>query len=99
MTLKIIHKLVFQEDEIKRLWAANAKQVKKRAKSIKQISYQGSLTNCTVAEMVDNSGGKIYISNTPSIPTLPAEPELPILPPVRRQITCSGCRQKGHQIK
>ena len=98
MTLKIMNKLVFQDDEIKRLRAGNAKQVKKRAKSKKQISYQGSLTNRTVAEMGGNSGGEIYISNAPSIPTLPAEPELPILPPVRRQITCSGCRQKGHQI-
>jgi hypothetical protein len=98
ITLKIIHKLVFQDDEIKRLRAANAKQVKKRAKSKKQISHQGSLTNCTVAERGGSSGGEIYISHTPSVPTLPAEPELPILPPVRRQITCSGCRQKGHQI-
>jgi hypothetical protein len=98
MTLKLMHKVVFQDDEIKRLRAANAKQVKKRAKSKRQISYQGSLTNTTVAERGGDSGGEIYISNTLSIPTLPAEPELPILPTVRRQITCSGCGQKGHPI-
>lgn len=98
ITLKIIHKLIFQDKEIKRLRAANAKQVKKRAKSTKQISYQGSLTNRTIADIDSNSDIKRYISNTPSIPTLPAEPELPILPTIRRQIICSRCSQKGHQI-
>jgi hypothetical protein len=99
MTLKMLHTVALQGDEIKRLRAANAKQVKKRAKSTKQLSHQGSLTSDTVIGVCDSGDNQIYISTTAPAIVAPEETPLPILPPVRRQITCSGCGQKGHSIK
>jgi len=99
MTVKMLHTVVLQGDEIKRLRAANKKQVKKRVKSTKRLSHQGSLTSDTVANVDGGGDDQIYISNTPPAPTPQEEPPLPVLPLVRRQITCSVCGQKGHSFK
>lgn len=72
--------------------------MKIRAKSTKQLSYQGNLISDTVADISDGGGDQIFISNLPPALSPPEEPPLPGLRPVRRQIRCSGCNQKGHSF-
>jgi hypothetical protein len=99
MSVKLVHEHILMRDEIKRLREGNQKQTKKRAKSKKQISNIGSLTE--VPGLTTNTSSKEgssvrYISDT--TPTLEpqVEPTLPVLPPIRRQIKCSKCGGIGH---
>jgi hypothetical protein len=101
MSVKLVHKHVLMRDEIKRLREGNRKQTKKREKSKKRMSNIGSLTE--VLDLITNVGGEggvsaRYISEPTPAPEPQVEPTLPVLPPVRRQITCSGCNQKGHSF-
>lgn len=88
-------------DEIKRLREGNRKQTKKRERSKKRMPNIGSLTE--VLDPTTNVGGEggvgvRYISDhTPTLESQ-VEPTLPILPPVRRQNTCSKCGGKGHRF-
>ncbi|CRL30645.1 unnamed protein product [Penicillium camemberti] len=71
MSVKLVHEHVLMRDEIKRLREGNRKQTKKRAKSKKQISNIGSLTE--VPDLTTNTSSKEgssvrYISDT--TPTL-----------------------------
>jgi hypothetical protein len=102
MSVKLVHEYILMRDEIKRLREMNRKQIRKRQKSNKQISYKGSLRG--IPDPTPDVGGEEgasvrYISDpTPALePDL--KPTLPVLPPVRRQITCSVCGQKGHSMR
>jgi hypothetical protein len=98
----LVHEHVLMRDEIKRLREGNRKQKRKREKTKEQISYKGSLIGLPAP--TPNIGGEEgvsvrYISDpTPALePDL--KPTLPVLPPVRRQITYSVCNQKGHSMR
>jgi hypothetical protein len=100
MTVKMLHSHILMKGEIKRLREANKKQVKKRARSTRQIAHEGSLTE--VLDIIDpvggeGGGGVRYISDTAPASEPQVEPTPPVLPPVRRQITCSKCGGKGHR--
>ncbi|CAG8141118.1 unnamed protein product, partial [Penicillium nalgiovense] len=97
----LVHEHILIRDEIKRLREGNRKQTKKREKSKKGIFNIGSLKE--VLDLVTKAGdeGGIsarYISEPAPTPGPQVEPTLPILRSVRRQITCSGCNQKGHSF-
>ena len=101
MSVKLVHEHILMRDEIKRLREGNRKQTKKREKSKKQIPNIGSLTE--LPDPTTNVGGEEgvsvrYISDpTPALEPQ-VEPTLPVLPPVRRQFTCSQCGGKGHSF-
>jgi hypothetical protein len=89
-------------DKIKRLREGNRKQKRKREKTKEQISHKGSLIGLPTP--TPNIGGEEgpsvrYISNPTAAPEPDLKPTLPVLPPVRRQITCSVCGQKGHSMR
>jgi hypothetical protein len=97
----MLHSQILIKDEIKRLREANKKQVKKRARSRRQIAYKGSLTE--VLDIINPISGERgcvgeYISYPAPAPEPQGEPTLPGLPPVRRQNTCSKCGGKGHRF-
>ncbi|KAJ5337526.1 zinc finger protein [Penicillium brevicompactum] len=101
MSVKLVHEHILMRDEIKRLREGNRKQTKKREKSKKQIPNKGSLTE--LPGPTTNVGGEEGASVRYIFDPAPAlepyvEPTLPVLPPVRRKITCSGCNQKGHSF-
>jgi hypothetical protein len=101
MSVKLVHKHILIRDKIKRLREGNRKQLKKRAKSKKQMINAGSLTE--VLDLATNLRGEQgdsvrYISAAAPALETQAEPTLPVLPPVRRQITCSKCGGKGHRF-
>jgi hypothetical protein len=102
MLVKLLYKHILMRDEIKRLREINRKQTRKRQKSTKQISYKGSLRG--IPDPAPDVGGEEgatvrYISNPTPAPEPDLEPTLPVLPPMRRQITCSVCGQKGHSMR
>ncbi|CAG8309625.1 unnamed protein product, partial [Penicillium nalgiovense] len=99
MAVRLSHELIFIKDRYARLETANKKQVKKRATSKKQISHEGSLRSLEEIGpnvVVGKDGGREYISATEGAAESPAEPELPPISTIRRQVTCSGCGTKGH---
>lgn len=62
---------------------------------------KGSLTGAlalTTHVGGEGGGGVRYISDAAPAPEPRVEPTLPVLPPVRRQITCSICGGKGHRF-
>lgn len=100
MSVKLVHEHILMRDEIKRLREGNRKQTMKRKKSKKRMPNRGSLTN--ILDLTTNIGGEggggvRYISDITLAPEPQVEPSLPVLPPVRRQITCSKCGGKGHR--
>ena len=101
MTVKMLHSQILMKDEIRRLREANKKQVKKRARSRRQITHEGSLTE--ILDIIhpadgERGGASEYISR-PVVPPEPTvEPSLPVLPAIRRRITCSGCGKHDHNI-
>ena len=89
MTVKMLHSEILMKDEIKRLREANKKQVKKRARSKRQIAHEGSLPEILdIMHPVggEGSGAGEYISGLIFAPEPTVEPSLPVLPPIRRQI-------------
>jgi hypothetical protein len=101
MTVKMLHSQILMKDEIKRLREANKKQVKKRARSRRQIAHEGILTEVLdIINPVSGERGGVgeYISCPAPAPEPQGEPTLPVLPPVRRQNTCSKCGGKGHRF-
>ena len=101
MTVKMLHSHILMKGEIKRLREANRKQVKKRARSKRQIAHEGSLTE--ILDIIQPGGGEGggaggYISGLIVAPEPTVEPLLPVLPIIRRQITCSKCGGKGHRF-
>jgi hypothetical protein len=100
MSVKLVHEHILMRDEIKRLREGNRKQTKKRKKSKKRMPNIGSLTEVLVLTTNvggEGGGGVRYISDTAPAPEPQVEPTLPVLPPIRRQITCSKCGGKGHK--
>ena len=100
MSVKLVHEHILMRDEIKRLREGNRKQMKKREKSKKRLPNIGSLTevlDLTTNISSEGGGGVRYISDAAPAPEPQVEPTLPVLPPVRRQITCSKCGGKGHK--
>jgi hypothetical protein len=101
MTQKLLHTSILKDEEIRRLREANKKQTKKREGSKKQIAFQGSLASLEGLEDgfgAEGGGSEIYISGHEAAPEAPVEPDLPSVPTIRRQPTCSGCGKKGHKI-
>ena len=101
MTVKMLHSHSLMRDEIKRLREANRKQVEKRARSKRQIAHEGSLNEILdIIQPVGGEGGGAggYISGLIVAPEPTVEPLLPVLPIIRRQITCSKCGGKGHRF-
>ena len=101
MSVKLVHEHILMRNEIKRLREGNRKQTKKREKSKKRLPNLGSLTevlDLTTEVDGEGGGGVRYISDTVPAPEPQVEPTLPVLRPVRRQITCSKCGGKGHRF-
>lgn len=97
----MLHSHILMKDEIKRLREATKNQVKKRARSRRQIAHEGNLTE--VLDIINPVGGERggageSISNPVAAPEPTAEPSLPFLSTIRRRISCSGCGKQDHNI-
>ena len=99
MTLKVVHHHIFLQNRCTQLEATNKKQTKKRRTKRKFSTQKGIFGGLEGGEddvVVEDEDGSKDIS-LPEVPAKPvAEPALPSMPLVRRQVTCSGCGIKGH---
>ena len=99
MTIKVVHHHIFLQNRCDQLEASNKKQIKKRAIKHKFTSQRGIFGSREDGQddvVVEDDGVSEDISLQEVLEEPPAEPALPSMPTVRRQVTCSGCGIKGH---